>query len=582
MGPMRTPTTVALRPTVAFVALFSLSTLVSACATPKVAKLVAHGDQRQLRERAAGSPPSSPDKPPILYLAFDGVGRELLYDMLRKGKLPNLTTLLGGTSGPSGSAFPHAHFDEHLLSTLPSSTMAAWATTMTGVGPAEHGITGNEFFVREERTFACPAPVSFADSKPTIEIFTDGYMNKLSSAPSVYERMRKKDPNVLVWVGMHDIYSGADELLLTKRGVLANAFEGFVEVEAKKALTDKESRRLYADLDEAVLDSVVDHLGTGPVPDVLTIYLSGTDLYAHVANEGPDAARRAYLEEVVDPHLPKLIDALNARDALAKRWVVISADHGHTQVVHDDAHALFTKDDEDPPGVLKRSGFRVRPYSRNVSEKDDFSAVLAYGGAMAYVYLADRSACPKEKDVCNWKLPPRYEEDVLAVAEAFYENNERGNLVAPMKGALDMILTRRPKPFAEVDAPFEVYVGGGKTMPVDAYLKEHPHPTYVSMDARLHDLGVGVHGERAGDLLLLAHNGDRDNPLDRFYFAAPYRSWHGSPSKQDSEIPLIVANRLHASAAIGTWVKGVLGERPFQQKVTDVLLGLRGGEMEGK
>lgn len=385
---MRRATTVVLGPSILVVAFAALAALAPACAAPKVAKLVVHGDKRQLRERAAGTPASSPDKPPILYLAFDGVGRELLYDMLRKGKLPHLATLLGGAAGPSGSEFPHAHFDEHLLSTLPSSTMAAWATTMTGVGPAEHGITGNEFFIRETSEFACPAPVSFADSKPTIEIFTDGYMNRLSEAPSVYERMREKDPNLLAWVGMHDLYRGADELLLTKRAVLADAFEGAIEVEAKKELAKEESRRLYADLDKAVIETVTDHLREGPLPDVLTVYLSGTDLYAHIAKEGPDAARRSYLEEIVDPALAKLVDVLRARDTLAHRWVVLSADHGHTQVVHDDAHALSTKDDEDPPGVLKRSGFRVRPFSRNVSEKDDFSAVLAYGGATAYVYLA--------------------------------------------------------------------------------------------------------------------------------------------------------------------------------------------------
>ena len=548
------------------------------CSAPKAAKLVVKGDERQLRERAPGTPESSPEKPPILYLALDGVGRDLLYDMLRKGKLPNLAILLGGAG--AGGELPHAHLDEHLLSTLPSSTMAAWATTMTGVGPAEHGITGNEFFVREERAFACPAPVSFSDSKPTLEIFTDSYMDKLSAAPLVYERMREKDPNVLIWVGMHDLYRGADALLLTKRGVLASAFEGFIEVEAKKHLADKESRRLYADLDEAVIDSVATHLGHGPVPDVLTVYLSGTDLYAHVAEEGPDAARRAYLAEVVDPRLARLIDALKARQALARRWVVISADHGHTAVMHDDAHALSTKKNEDPPSLLERIGFRVRPFARNVPEKDPFSAVLAYGGAMAYVYLADRSGCPSEKDVCDWKVPPRYEEDVLAAAEGFYKNNEDGSIVPPMRGTLDLILTRRPKPYPQVDAPFEVYVGHGKTVPVDAYLKEHPHPTYVSVDARLRDLAVGVHGERAGDILLLAHNGDRDKPEERYYFAAPYRSWHGSPSKQDSDIPLIVANPAETSAAIGAHVKRVLGDRPFQQKVTDVLLGIREGKFD--
>ena len=477
-------------------ALVAALTVSFAC-VPKVAKLVVEGDQRGLRRRPDGAAVSSPGKPPILYLALDGVGRELLYDLLRQDKLPNLANLLGGGKG---GQFSHAHFDERLLSTLPSSTMAAWVTTLTGVGPAQHGVTGNEYFIREERTFACPAPVSFDSSKPVLEIYTDGYLNQLSGSPSVYERMREKDPDVLVWVAMHQFFRGADHLLLTKRSVMANAFEGFLEVQEKKNVESKESRRLYAELDGAVIDNVITRLGRDPTPDVLTVYLSGTDLYAHIAQEGPDVARRSYLEEVVDPALSKLVAALEVRHAIADRWVVLSADHGHTAVIHDDAHALSTKPGEDPPDVLRRIGFRVRPFERNVPAAHDFSAVLAYGGAMAYVYLADRSRCPSEKQACDWKLPPRYEEDVLAAAEAFHKNDEDGSIVPPMRGALDMILTRRPKPYAEVDAPFEVYVGAGKTVPVGAWLEAHPHPTYIALDARLRDLAVGVHGERAGDI----------------------------------------------------------------------------------
>ena len=57
---------------------------------------------------------------------------------------------------------------------------------------------------------------------------------------------------------------------------------------------------------------------------------------------------------------------------------------------------------------------------------------------------------------------------------------------------------------------------------------------------------------------------------------------HGGKKSVDSEIPLIVASSLYSSAAIGAWVKGVLGERPFQQKVTDILLGLRAGALGQK
>jgi hypothetical protein len=148
-----------------------------------------------------------------------------------------------------------------------------------------------------------------------------------------------------------------------------------------------------------------------------------------------------------------------------------------------------------------------------------------------------------------------------------------------MKGALDLILTRQPKPFEEDDLPFEVYVGDGQTMPLAAYLQAHPHPTYVELEARLRDLAVGPHGERAGDIMLIAHNGDRDVPDERYYFASPYHSWHGSPSRQDSEIPLIVANPKRSSAQIGERVAAVLGPAPRQQKVSDLLLSIRAGAM---
>jgi predicted AlkP superfamily pyrophosphatase or phosphodiesterase len=536
------------------------------------AKLLFGGDSRELRKRPEGTARSSPDHAPILVIALDGVDRDLLYDALRNGEMPALADLLGGGQG---RAFPHAYFDESLISTLPSTTMAGWVTAFTGVGPAQHGVTGNEFFIREERRFAAPAPATFWDKDPVLAIYTEEYLNKLCLAPSVYERMRVEDPNVLVWVAMHQLYKGADRVLLTKATIIATAFEAFFDEAMMKLASVKESRAVYAELDEHVMAVVLEALDSGPVPDVLTVYLSGTDLYAHVAAEGPDAARRAYLHEVIDPQLALLAEKLRSRGALDDRYVVVTSDHGHTEVVHDDAHALSTKGEHTPPALLRKAGFRVRPFKLDVPEKDDFQAVLAYQGAMAYVYVANRSRCPQENQPCDWRLAPRYEEDVLPAAEAFYRNNEDGALVPEMKGVLDMVLTRRPRPYAEDDLPFEVYVGGGKLVPVEKYLAEHPHPTYVDVAARLRDLGQGPHGERAGDVLLLAHNGDRDTPEQRYYFAEPYHSWHGSPSLKDSDVPLIVARKVGSTAAVRAVALRALGDHPRQQAVTDLLLSLR-------
>lgn len=571
-------------------ALAGMAPLAGCGTATQAARLVLAGDSRELRKRADGAPESSPDHAPLLVVALDGVEREILYRLLRDGKLPGFARLLGedpwprsgGDEAPKATPAPprfaHAHFDETILATLPSSTMVAWTTTFTGVTPAQHGVTGNEYFVRETRQFAAPVPVTFADASPTLACFTsDAYCSKLIEAPTVYERMRERDPDVLAWVAMQHVHRGADVLLLAERTAFVNAFEGAVSKVVKKISEGEESRDVYKALDQQVVRVVIDEIDNegAVLPDVLTVYLSGTDLYGHVADEGPEESRDAYLREVLDPEVGRLADHLAARGALDGRWVVITSDHGHTEVVEDDHHAMSVDRTDDPPEVLKHAGFRVRPFALEVAEDADFQAVLAYQGAMAFVYLADRSGCVEATKVCDWKAPPRYEEDVLAAAEAFHAASTEGMGVAGMKGTLDMVLVRRPKPYAEVDLPFEVYVGDGRTQSVGAWLAANPRPTYRALEARLRDLAVGPRGERAGDVVLVATNGAEEEAKDRFYFAAPYRSWHGSPSAKDSEIPLIVAHPGHDAAAIARRVAGVLGPVPRQQKVTDLLLDLR-------
>ena len=539
-----------------------LALLTAACSAP--VKLLVSGDEHTLRTRPANAPQGSrEDRPPVMVLALDGVSRDLLYDMIKRHELPSFDALLGDG----------AYFNETMLSALPSTTMPAWVTAMTGVGPAEHGVPGNEYFIRETLKLACPAPVSFNDSEPTLSIYTERYLDRLVEVPTVYERLREKDPDIQIWVSMNHLFRGADKLLLPKRGLIIRALAGYVNFAQKKS---KKARETFKALDEAAIDAVVSRLGKESVPpDVLTVYLSGTDLYAHVAEEGPDEARRVYLREVVDPALAKLVKALRERGMADRMWTLVIADHGHTSVVHDDTHALGAKA-HPARTVLESAGFRVRAFKQDVDADDPFSAVIAYGGATAYVYLADRSQCSGTTDMCSWKLPPRYEEDVVPAAEAFYRANREGKL----KGTLDLILTRKPRAFAENDLPFEVYVGDGKTVPVDDYLRDHPHPTYIAVNERLKALAAGRYGERAGDIMLLSEFGDQANKEDRFYFAEEYRSWHGSPSRADSEIPLIVANKRHGRGEIREWVQGVLGNDPAQSKVTDLILGLRSGALD--
>ena len=122
-----------------------------------------------------------------------------------------------------------------------------------------------------------------------------------------------------------------------------------------------------------------------------------------------------------------------------------------------------------------------------------------------------------------------------------------------------------------MDEPFAVYTGGGALVPIERYLQEHPRPEYPALRERLEDLAAGRFGERAGDVLLLAHFGDRSEPAGRYYFAHPHRSGHGSPSRGDSEVSFVVAQRHRSSAELAEIVRPA-GSR--LQGVAEVLLRL--------
>jgi hypothetical protein len=387
--------------------------------------------------------------------------------------------------------------------------------------------------------------------------------------PTLYERLRAEYPELRVWVSVSQFHRGADRLLIAKR----RAIVGKVYASARDTVTWR-SFASYAKRDREVLDAVVAELGDDdrPVPDVLTVYVSGTDSYAHVAPEGPDRALRRFATEALDPSLARLHDVLAERGALADRWVVVVSDHGHSPVPEDGSTLLSTA----PRRVLEAAGLRPRPFALEVDDDADFQTVLAYQSSLAYVYVADRSTCVAPGTACDWTRPPRDEQDVLPVAEAFLAATRTGAHEPAMRGTLDMILTRRPRPFADDDLPFEVYVGGGRTVSIASYLRRHPHPRWIAFAPRLRELAVGRYGERAGDVVLIARDGRDSGPAGRHYFnGSPQRSVHGSPSRDDAEVPLVVAHPAYRTADIARIAHDAIGERALVRQVTDLVLALR-------
>lgn len=140
-----------------------------------------------------------------------------------------------------------------------------------------------------------------------------------------------------------------------------------------------------------------------------------------------------------------------------------------------------------------------------------------------------------------------------------------------------MILVRTGSSVGATAPVFEVYTGRGETQPIDVFLAEHPRPSYVDLAGRIDDLTVGPHGDRAGDVILIAENGNTDDIDRRRYFASLYHAWHGSPSHRDSDIPLIVAHPGHSRDQLADDVQRVTRGRPEQRRIAEVIYQLREG-----
>jgi hypothetical protein len=525
----------------------------------QAAQLVASGGERVLREPMRPPAPG----PRVLIIALDGVGEEALLRALREGAMPHAGAALG--LRPDGS-FAHAWAGSGVLSVLPSTTLAAWAALFTGEPPARNGVPGNEWFAREEPRFYAPAPVSVEGVEDAAASFTEDLVGGALRVPTLYEQA-----DVRAFVALSHIHRGADLLIYPDPSVLADVVRAAVQGLGGDA--DGAQRELYTALDREAVEGLLESMRTHGVPALATLYLPGVDLYTHQA-ENPLEEKQRYLADVIDPLVGAVLLAYRNAGVLDDTFVVLVSDHGHTPVLHDERHALATDAERDPPALLAAAGFRVRPFELELDDAAaDYQAVLAYQGAMAYVYLADRSSCPRQGDVCDWHRAPRLHEDVLVVARAFDRANRFGEGVPDLRGTLDLILARPPRPPGAEALPFDVWDGDG-LVPLADYLARNPRPELLDFEARMRGLAEGPYGHRAGDVLLMTRSG-AERPLhDRYYFSSLYRSWHGSATAQDSRIPLLVAHRGMDAAALRRLVEGAVGAAPSQLDVTRLVLAL--------
>lgn len=552
--PRHTPILVLIRWVVAatFVALLTLTSCSSA-------KLLVQGGEKQVRKE-----PRPPEPGPyVLIFAFDGVGYEQLMGAIHSGKAPAMAGMLGKEKGRG--LYEHAYSAPNTVSILPSTTIAAWSAIFTGAPPAWNGVPGNEWFVREDMKFFAPVPVSVEEMDDNRAMITDGLIGKSLKSPTLFQQAGVKSA-----VSLNSVYRGADYFTLVDPVSMVKLFTEFV---AGKADLAPGKPDIYQQLDEESVPKLLNSIEDHGVPKIQVVYFPGIDLYTHLASD-PLPMEIEYLETVTDPLVGKILDAYHGHGILDQTYIVVTADHGHTPVLKDPQHALGADPNDGPGSVIKAAGFRPRKFVLNPgASEQDYQAAFAYQGAIAYVYLADRSTCPNPGMTCDWKRPPRYKEDVLPAARAFYRTNKTGKPTPLMKNTLDLIFARRPTPPGKTPQEYEIF-DGHKLVPIWEYLIRHPRPDLIQLDKRMLWLSAGPYGNRAGDVLLLTRSG-MNRPIEkRYYFSAPYHSWHGSASPQDSLIPLIVARKGYPGTKLQKIVDKIAGSQPSQLALVPLVRAL--------
>jgi type I phosphodiesterase/nucleotide pyrophosphatase len=541
-----------------FLIYLAVAILIAAC-TP-LGKLIVHQGTAQLKPVEAPPPPQSPH---VLIFALDGVGYDQFTEATRPGASPNVDALLGKATG-GGGLFEHGYSIPNAVSVLPSTTIDAWTAIFTGAPPAFNGITGNEWFQRETMTFYAPAPVSLPKlGGQTMEVYSEDLIGKQIKVPTLFEKV--KGPS---FVSLNGVYRGANIFTSVDVSSFSSLATSYLESEIGDDTADEQ--KAYAKMDLESIPLIINAIEKNGVPKVQVVYFPGIDLYTHIASNALHD-QVDYFKSVLNPSIGQVIEEYRKQGALDSTFIIFVSDHGHTPVLKDDKHALGAKPTGRAAHVLTRLGFRLRPLEVEPNATD-YTATLAYQGAIAYVYLANRAICPAGQK-CDWSKPPSFKQDVLPVARAFYRANQTGDRARGLRGTIDLVFAREPRPTGTDSLPYEVF-DGHRLVSIEQYLKLHPRPDFIQLERRMRWLSAGPWGNHAGDVLLLSKSGLNRPIEDRYYFSRPYNSWHGSPSLQDSHITFAIANAKSSGAALKDIIAQIGDSEPSQLDLTPLVLKL--------
>lgn len=413
----------------------------------------------------------------VVILDIDGLRRDVYLKALEENAVPHLGSIVSPEKKNTAIHIP-------AVSIAPSITFAAQASIFTGSHPSKHRVAANNFFDRigyisagEARHFGLDAGDTYA-IKDAIDAFRNDLADRLLNheTPTIYESATKMGKTSLVAANMYN--RGSQVELLPSVLDMARIFMGYGPIQMGPE-----------DCDNKTLSTVQNYFQTHQfTPDLMTFYWVGMDLYSH--DNGPDK-QMDYLCGCIDRQVGELLELLKKIKLFDGTLFVIISDHGHIATPGDDAHTIrigFPFDMELTP-LFTELGLDLYDLP---GEGKHVDAVVGLNGGMAYVYVKNREE--------SWHTLPRYEEDVLPVAQAFYEMNKTGKYRKELQGLIDFILIRNVERVGNWDAGYDVYLGKGKTQPFDEWLEQYANHPYLDPVNRIRYAASSM----SGDIILHA------------------------------------------------------------------------------
>lgn len=435
----------------------------------------------------------------ILILNIDGLRQDVFHAALRRKRLPNLARIVKRW----------VHLDP--FCPFPSVTFCSQSTIYTGLQPSQHGVTGNQFFDRfgggsnsTPRFYAFDIGDTLAvDDALRVFCGSVGLLGELlpQETPTLYEVAARYGLSSLT--AYHMLGRGATTWIKPNLMDIARFTKG-------GGLLGLNAGRY----DDLMVSGLIKALRANALPYIINAYFMGLDHHSH--EHGP-SVQPDYLVEIVDRQIGRLTAEMENMGLLQNTLLVVVSDHGQVEVTRDDCHSLRMSFPFD-----REMGYLFDALHLDVHDKPGEAphcdAVVGCNGGMAHIYLRNRLG--------EWRETPRFVEDVLPVAQAFWEANLTGRYAGDLLNALVMILVRDVE-HEGWQAPYRVFTPQGLYIP-SQYLLQHAEIEMVGADQQL----CALTSPQSGDLLLVS------NYVDGYYFGAPASGMHGGLHPGDSKAVL--------------------------------------------